>query len=210
MIFIGHNSYTKHPCYDRASPNHQSPAQRKRQCRSSIRYGGAWTNGFTVNMPIQAWVWNHANCVLSLAEHHTQRSTAHSLHSELEEGNVSVLGTEKVFQLLSVSAIWCHTFLTRLTLRAGDKLWNQLSLHMLKGPEGTHKLQHYHIKACLTISLSHTISISSFVRVISPLFFLSVSLSLTLYSMYLPICFLCRHTHRHILHNWTQTTDMLH
>ena len=56
MRFIWHNRYTKHPRHDRASSNHQSPAQKNRQFMSSIHYAGAWTKGFSVNMPIQAWV----------------------------------------------------------------------------------------------------------------------------------------------------------
>lgn len=32
--------------------------------------------------------------------------------------------------------MWCYTYLARLILAAGDKLWNQPSLHMLKGQWG--------------------------------------------------------------------------
>lgn len=123
---------------------------------------------------------------------------------------VSVWGIERFLLgfFYSVWAIWCHTFLTRLTLRAGNKLWNQLSLHMLKGQKSTHKQQHCHIKSCSTVSDS-SINISSFIWVISLSFLLIISD--TYIVQYVFTCFVTnmyRHAPKQILHHWTQTTDI--
>lgn len=66
-------------------------------------------------------------------------SVAHNLLGVREERRVSVWGIERVFLSNSFWAIWCRTFFTRLILRVGNKPWNQLSLHMLRGRGKTHR-----------------------------------------------------------------------
>lgn len=66
-------------------------------------------------------------------------SVARNLVGVREERRVSVWGIERVFLSNSFWAIWCRTFFTRLILRVGNKPWNQLSLHMLRGRGKTHR-----------------------------------------------------------------------
>lgn len=86
---------------------------------------------------------------------------------------------------------------------------------MLKGQEGTHKHQHYHIKAGLTKSkcLAHTISPSSVWLPCLFHSFHSFTRTVQLVFTYLLLTNLCRHTPKHILPHWTQhtqTTDISH
>lgn len=101
-------------------------------CTSSIHYDGAWQTGFTVNTAIQALVEitsKAGGCSLYAELFRALHTQIHSTQPPLWAGGKQGVSWRNrgVSLLLSVWAIWCHTFLTRLILRAGDKLWNQLS-----------------------------------------------------------------------------------
>lgn len=91
-----------------------------------------WLTGFTVSTPIQALVEITSGAVRTdcseVCEPSIHKSTA---QAPLQ---VSVRGIE-FFLAISVWAIWCHTFLTRLTLSAGDKLWKSAFIAYAKGTE---------------------------------------------------------------------------